>query len=52
MRAKSFLDKIMEKKKGLDLVTSLFGLQDMFTKFHFLSIYHLGNFFYLIQSGV
>ena len=31
------MDKIMENKKGLELVTFLFELQNMFTKIHFLA---------------
>ena len=31
-----FMDKLMKNKRGLELVTSLFEFQSMFTKVHFL----------------
>ena len=42
----------MESKRSLELVTSPFGLQNVFRKFTFSMIYHLCNFDDLVESGV
>ena len=41
----------MKIKRGLELVSSLFGLQNMFGKIYFSVIYHLANINDLTRSG-
>ena len=46
-----FMDKIAINRSSMELVTSLFRLQNMFRNIYFLAIYHLGNFDDFIQSA-